>query len=120
MDEYTVEYIFEAKRLSAMDRIHFSGQLPPEKKNYAQYEYKIKWENYPMSAATAEKIDSFLPTDTDPRSSLHFVDDFWAQADLQGFTHKEILPGTIIQLSGEFERFDIDLDNTKFCLHPPL
>ncbi|KAJ8694135.1 hypothetical protein PTI98_009069 [Pleurotus ostreatus] len=100
MDEYTVEYIFEAKRLSAMDRIHFSGQLPPEKKNYAQYEYKIKWENYPMSAATAEKIDSFLPTDTDPRSSLHFVDDFWAQADLQGFTHKEILPGTIIQLSG--------------------
>lgn len=58
----------------------------------------------------AEKIDSFLPTDTDPRSSLHFVDDFWAQADLQGFTHKEILPGTIIQLSGEFERFDIDLE----------
>ncbi|KAF7426598.1 hypothetical protein PC9H_008967 [Pleurotus ostreatus] len=100
MDEYTIEYILEAKRLSEKDGSNFSGQLPPEKKDYTQYEYKIKWENYPMSAATAEKIDSFLPTDTDPRSSLHFVDDFWAQADLQGFTHKEILPGTIIQLSG--------------------
>ncbi|KDQ32260.1 hypothetical protein PLEOSDRAFT_165527 [Pleurotus ostreatus PC15] len=42
MDEYTIEYILEAKRLSATDGIPFSGQLPPQKKNYAQYEYKIK------------------------------------------------------------------------------